>query len=84
MNILDLLVYCFNSVTGLSFELMSIEEISFQTSSFTYWIQVFDVRFIVSIVTYLSVFYFIWKVTYQLFFRLFMHVTHFPKKWRNK
>ena len=84
MSVLDLIVYCFNSVTGLNFVLLSLEDITLQASNFTYWIQIFDVQFIMSFVIYISVFYFIWKVTYQFFFRIFMHLTCFPKKRRNK
>ena len=84
MNVLNLIVYVFNALTGGTFTLMTISELSSQASSFTYWAQIFDINFIMSFVIWLSVFYFVWKVVYQLFFRLFMHLTHFPKKWRNK
>ena len=84
MNVLDIIVYVFNSLTGGSFTLMTLTEISDQASGFTYWIQIFDVRFIASCIIWLSVFYFAWKVTYQLFFRLFCILVQFPRRWRNK
>lgn len=84
MNVLDLITYVFNALTGGTFTLMTLEEISAQAAGFTYWTQIFDVQFIVSVVIWLSVFYFVWKLVYQLFFRLFMTITHFPRRWRNK
>ena len=50
MNVLDLIVYVFNSITGASFQLMSLSELSAQASAFTYWTQIFDVPFIISFV----------------------------------
>lgn len=84
MNVLDLIVYVFNSITGASFELMSLSDLSAQAAAFTYWSQIFDVPFIISFVIWLSVFYFVWKFTYQLIFRLLMHVCQFPKKRKSK
>lgn len=84
MSVIDLFIYCFNAITGLNFEILTLSELSTQAQGFTYWIQIFDFNFLGSLIIYLSCFYFIWKVTYQLFFRLFMHVVHFPKKRLNK
>ena len=50
MNVLDLIVYVFNSITGASFQLMSLSELSAQAAAFTYWTQIFDVQFIISFV----------------------------------
>ena len=84
MSVLDIIVYVFNSLTGGAFTLMSLDEIATQAAGFTYWIQIFDVQFLISCIIWLSVFYFVWKVTYQLFFRLFCLLVHFPRRWRNK
>ena len=84
MNVLDLIVYIFNGITGLEFELLSLSELAAQAAGFTYWIQIFDAAFLMSLVIYLSVFFFVWKFTYNLFFRLIMHLTCFPKKRNQK
>ena len=84
MNVLDLIVWVFNQLTDNSFTLMTLSELSTFSSGLTYWAQLFNPSFIMSFVIWISVFYFTWKVTYQLFFRLFMLVVQFPKKWKNK
>ena len=84
MNVLDFILWVFNSLTGLNFQILSLSELRTQAASFTTWSNFLDVSFIMSTVIYLSVFYFVWKVCYQLFFRFFMYVIHFPKRWKNK
>ncbi len=84
MNVIDIILYVFNGITNLNFDIMSLSDISTFVSNISYWGQLLDVSFIISLVIYLSIFFFVWKVTYQLFFRLFMLICHFPKRWKNK
>ena len=84
MNVIDIILYVFNGITNLNFDIMSLSDLSTFVSNISYWGQLLDVSFIISLVIYLSIFFFVWKVTYQLFFRLFMFICHFPKRWKNK
>ena len=63
MNPVDFIFYIFNGITGLSFQPLSLSELSSQAAGFTYWIQIFDPSFIMSFIVYLSLFFFVWKMT---------------------
>lgn len=84
MNVLNFIVYVFNAITDGTFVLMSLSDMAAFASELTYWAQLFDPSFIMSFVIWLSVFFFTWKFTYNLFFRLMMHVTNFPKRKKQK
>ena len=84
MNVLDFIVWCINSVTDGSFVLMSLSDMSSFVTGTTYFTQILDPSFLMSLTIWLSVFFFVWKFTYNIFFRLCMHLVNFPKKKNQK